>query len=47
LNIPGLRSWPLTRYPYLVFYIERDNHIDVWRVLQSQRDIAKWLSANT
>ena len=23
MNLPGLRSWPLTRYPCLVFYVER------------------------
>lgn len=23
LNLPGLRAWSLTRYPYLVFYVER------------------------
>ena len=23
LNLPGLRAWPLTRYPHLVFYVER------------------------
>ena len=40
LDLPGLRSWPLTRYPYLIFfYVERDDHIDVWRVLQDQRDV--------
>lgn len=44
LNLPGLRSWPLTRYPYLVFYVERDDHIDVWRVLHAQRDIPAWLT---
>ena len=38
-NLPGLRSWPLTRYPYLVFYVERSGHVDVWRVLHGQRDI--------
>lgn len=38
LNLPGLRVWPLTRYPYLVFYIEQPDHIDVWRVLHNQRD---------
>lgn len=43
LNIPGLRSWPLTRYPHLVFFIERDDHIDVWRVLHGLRDIPAWL----
>ncbi len=39
LNLPGLRSWPLTHYPYLVFYVERSDHVDVWRVLQARRDI--------
>ncbi len=43
LNLPGLRSWPLSRYPYLVFYIERPDHIDVWRVLHGKRDIPAWL----
>jgi toxin ParE1/3/4 len=43
LNLPGLRFWPLTRYPQLVFYIERTDHIDVWRVLHGQRDIPAWM----
>ncbi|WP_062196765.1 type II toxin-antitoxin system RelE/ParE family toxin [Caldimonas taiwanensis] len=43
LNLPGLRTWPLTRYPYLVFYVERPDHIDVWRVLHGQRDIPAWM----
>lgn len=43
LNIPGLRSWSLTRYPYLVFFMEREDHIDVWRVLHGQREIPAWL----
>ena len=43
LNIRGLRSWPLTRYPHLVFFMEREDHIDVWRVLHGQRDLPVWL----
>jgi toxin ParE1/3/4 len=43
LNLPGLRSWPLARYPYLVLYVERPDHIDVWRVLHGQRDIPAWM----
>lgn len=43
LSLPGLRSWPLKRYPYLVFYVERADHIDVWRVLNEQRDIPAWM----
>lgn len=43
LQLPGLRSWPLTRYPHLIFYVERPDHIDVWRVLHGQRDIPAWM----
>lgn len=44
LNLPGLRSWPLARYPYLVFYVDHADHVDVWRVLHSARDIPAWMS---
>ena len=47
LNLPGLRSWPLARYPHLVFHVERSVHIDVWRVLHDQRDIPAWLQGDT
>lgn len=43
LNLPGLRAWPLTRYPHLVFYVAHSVHIDVWRVLHGQRDISAWM----
>ena len=43
LNIPGLRFWSLRRYPHIVFYVERPDHIDVWRVLHGQRDIPGWM----
>ena len=43
LNLPALRFWPLTRFAYLVFCIERPDHIDVWRVLHSKRDIPNWM----
>ena len=43
LNLPGLRSWPLTHYPYLIFYVEHNDFIDVWRVLHQERDIPAWM----
>ena len=43
LNLPGLRSWLLAGHPHLLFYVERDDHIDVWRVLHGQRDIPAWM----
>jgi len=44
LGLADLRFWPLGRYPYLVFYVECDEHIDVWRVLHDQRDIPAWMN---
>lgn len=41
--MPGLRLLPLRRYPFLIFYFERDDHIDVWRILHAERDIPVWL----
>ena len=43
LEIPGLRFRSIGRFPYLVFYVERDADIDVWRVLHGARDIPAWM----
>lgn len=43
LGIAGLRSWPLKQHPYLVFYVDREDLVDVWRVLHTRRDIPTWL----
>ncbi|WP_084403945.1 type II toxin-antitoxin system RelE/ParE family toxin [Marinobacterium litorale] len=43
LNWPGLKSWPLKRYPHLVFYMEQPKHIDVIRVLHDHRDLPHWV----
>jgi toxin ParE1/3/4 len=43
LDLPGLRTRSLRRYPYLVFYVQRNDHIDVWRVLHGHRDIPAWM----
>jgi hypothetical protein len=38
LALPELRSHGLKRYPYRVFHAERDDHINVWRVLHTRLD---------
>lgn len=43
LDLPGVRSWPLDRFPYVVFYVEREDHVDVWRILHGRRDVPAWL----
>jgi len=44
LNLPSLGSWPLTRYPQIVFYVEGSDHIDVWCVLDGKCDVPQWVS---
>jgi toxin ParE1/3/4 len=39
LGLPGLRSWQLKTYSWLIFYMELDDRIYIWRVLHAQRDI--------
>lgn len=44
-HLPGLRHRSLQRFPQLVFYLERDDIIQVIRVLHGARDIPATLSA--
>lgn len=39
LGIADLRRWALSSFPYVVMYVERDDHVDVWRMLHGRRDI--------
>ncbi len=39
LDWPGLRTHPVQRFPYLVFYLEQADHLEVIRVLHARRDI--------
>jgi toxin ParE1/3/4 len=43
LQFPGLRFCPVKRFPYLIFFVEREDHVDVWRVLHGRTNIPAWL----
>ncbi|MFY9351198.1 MAG: type II toxin-antitoxin system RelE/ParE family toxin [Sphingobium sp.] len=43
LDLPGLRSKAMARFPYLIFYVEQPDHVDVWRILHARRDMPAWL----
>ncbi len=47
LDIPDLRSWPLQRFPYVVFSMPDDDRIDIWRVLHARRDIPAFFIADS
>lgn len=43
LEIPGLRARRVRGFPFLVFYHDGDERVDVWRILNAARDIPSWL----
>lgn len=43
LDIPDLRFLPTGRFPYLIFYVEGEAEVDVWRILHGTRDIPAWM----
>lgn len=40
LDIADLRTWKVTKFPLLWCYFERDDHLDVVRLLGERQDIA-------
>ncbi|MFO1210431.1 MAG: type II toxin-antitoxin system RelE/ParE family toxin [Amaricoccus sp.] len=42
-GLPGLRVWPVRRFPHLLLYFDRADHVDVARILHGSRDIPKLL----
>lgn len=39
LSVPDLRVMPVGKFPYLLFYVEYENSVDVWRLLHTSRDV--------
>jgi toxin ParE1/3/4 len=47
LNVPNLRFWPITRFPYLLLYIENEDFVDLVHVIHMSRDIPASLQIET
>ncbi|MDE2095311.1 MAG: type II toxin-antitoxin system RelE/ParE family toxin [Burkholderiales bacterium] len=45
LGITGLRTWRVSGFPLVWFYFERDDHLDVVRMLGERQDIATIIGA--
>ncbi len=43
LGVRGLRMRAIRGFPFLIFYVEQDDRVEVWRVLHARRDIASSL----
>jgi len=44
LEVPGLRFWRAKKFPYLIFYVDHGNQIEIWRVLHERVDLPAWIS---
>lgn len=47
LDIPGLRSWRVSGFPLIWFYFEREDYLDVVRLLGERQDILSILNMPT
>lgn len=45
IGIPELRIWRVSGFPLMWFYIERDDHLDVIRLLGERQDITAILTS--
>lgn len=43
-EIESVRFWSMKKFPYMIFYVETDHNIDVWRVLHGRTDISSVLA---
>jgi toxin ParE1/3/4 len=43
LQIEGLRDLPFKKFPFVVFHVEYERHIEVIRILHEKTDIPSWL----
>ena len=41
LELDGIRSWSLKKFPHLIYYEIQDDHIELWRILHPKRDIVQ------
>jgi toxin ParE1/3/4 len=41
LDIAGIKSWALNRFPHLIFYEIQDDHVELWQILHPRRDITQ------
>lgn len=46
LGVSDLREWPLRRFPYVILYFDRENSVEIWRVLNGSVDIPAWLRSD-
>ena len=44
LSLPGLRAWRVTGFPLMWFYVEREDHLDVIRLLGERQDVLRLLT---
>jgi toxin ParE1/3/4 len=46
LGIPALRTWQVMKFPRVWLYFERDDHVDIVRLLGERQEIAAILAGS-
>ena len=41
LDLDGIRSWSLKKFPHQIFYEVHQDHVELWRILHPKRDITE------
>ena len=41
LDIEGIKSWALKRFPHQIFYEIQNDHVELWRILHPRRDLTQ------
>lgn len=44
LELQELRVWKCHKYPYVIFYVEFSEQIEIWRVLHEKQDLPESLA---
>ena len=43
MMLSGMRQWPMKSFPYLIFYLEKEKHVEIARALHTSVDISSRL----
>ena len=41
LEIEGVKSWALKRFPHQIYYNVEADHVELWRILHPRRDLTQ------
>lgn len=43
LDLQGIRSWTLRKFPHQIYYEIQRNHIELWRIIHPKRNLTQMI----